>query len=474
MNEQNINEQNIRNYYLEVLLTEVKQNKIGFFTGKIDVNDIKNIFTVNAATYKLSNIKSQQDSEVDSDDLPIDGGLYIDKLKKESKDGYQRFEEPDRIKEIADYIKQANENIFHLIPNSIIFSLQVEECTEDKELLELSKTNPRGIALMDKDLEGYPFKALLIPKDILTEEENYKPLLVIDGHHRLQGAKRFLENSATDSYEVSATFIFNQISKAEAELFKTINYKAVKVNASYVYQIMGSFLIADSNHEIYLHEVARLFNETATSPLYSRFKMLGKADKGSPLKQTISQAFFIEHVYDWLFSDRTIKQIQDLDKVKKIPVLLPFYRAEQKYSTRVLIKYFMALQKSYNAKYPNEPWNHEENYFVKTIPLGALVAVFPIVFFLTFTQTTYSLEKFYSELDTTNLFDNIVDKIFINTDIKTEYIQTYSGSSGQGTVNKIANELFLPLLLKDEIVNDLIPKINDYITKHINRVNTLF
>ncbi len=391
-----------RDNYNEIRLSVVNQAGNYFFSGIVNVNYIKDIFTTSPAEYKLTSIKGYNYNEVGSmSDL-------IKKLHQSREFGYQRDRENDaKIDSIASYITSAEE--YHIIPNSIIFALEAITVTDNDEIQMQYKNNPYALLLLRNDKAD----SLLIPQKLPEplSDQPYKPLWIVDGHHRMQGIKKYLESNEDEVYDIVATFIINRDRVDEAGIFKTVNYEIKPVNKSFYYQISGEFEIGQKEF-IYLHYLTRLFNEAQNSPLFGRFKMLGRRTPGSKVKQTISQSFFVEQLYYCTLIRKRVtkrhifteneKGNKEL-KLSRIPVLRFYFASlERDVIARILAKYYTAIQGLYETKYGKNKWFENDNVLLKQMCIGAFIEIFSYVYL----KVLFSHEK-QNPLDSQPIFQNL-------------------------------------------------------------------
>jgi len=432
-----------------VNLISINQNDESFFIGKVEANWIKNIFTVSPAEYSISNLNIDYSIE----DMEIEE--QIDRLKKsKASDGYQRMEVISRVNEIADYISTKQE--YHIIPNSIIFALSAELLLKKEDINMYLNEKTYSFFLFQDINDSF----LFIPK-ILTESSDYKPIFVIDGNHRMMGIKKYVNKYNVKSFEIVGTFLINRDKVDQAEIFKTVNYKIKKVNKSYYYQIMGEFE-EGQNEYIYLHYLARLLNEVEKSPLYCRIKMLGKS-YDSINKQTISQAFFVEHMYEWLFMEKTKLNIPQDNRVRRIPVLRYFYMSDnEKVSTRLIVRYFVAIRKMFNEHYSSKgiEWDSEGNILLKSIGIGAFIEIFPIIYISIMYEKHWLENQEHFENIKSNDFISYLKVIFEQMDLLQVIEREYSQGSGKGFIMKFAG------LLSDKVISS-IPNYDEAEEKYV-------
>lgn len=418
--------------YIEYDLISVNQNGNIFFTSVFSIKDIKDLFTISPAEYQIYDLSTKTD--------PSDPNFSdkFEDLRQNSTSGYQRL--PDvktRVMEIKDYIKI--EDDYHIIPNSIILSLEADVI--DFEELDYG---------MEYKIAYDPVKNKIRFHNSLYEDVKNmegKPILVIDGNHRLEGIKDYY-NETNNHYEFMATVLINIDTRDQAELFKTVNYKIKPVNKSYYYQIMGEFDLG-MEEEVFLHYVTRYFNENQNSPYYSRIKMLGKSIK-APKKQTLSQSFFVEFLRNWLLEKRRHLRIPDDYKVTRIPVLRYLFingKDYHGYIIQTLHYYFEAICILFNKRYEgNIKWDdYKENKLLRPTGVGAFIELFPHIYLHFLVQNNF----LKNQLDAATIiekFKNSIDEYlepFFNMEYDLNQLikDEYSSSSGEGIIKKLADEL---------------------------------
>jgi len=417
--------------HIEIKLDQVVQNSNVFYTGIIDVVHIKNLFTTSPAIYKLSNLETNKLLDVSDYDE------YIKKLK--SLEGYQRdIINQDKVNEIAEYISDESE--YHIIPNSILFSLDAVFLNGGESIEGLIKDNPLQFYISESEPGKF---SLIIPRKIISESDkaSMKKLLVIDGHHRLRGIVSYLNQSSEKSFQILGTFIINQDPVVEAELFTTVNYKIKPVNKSYLYHVLGEFGVGKREF-IYLHYLVRILNESSDSPLYGRIKMLGKSDSSVTIKQSLSQSFLVEQLYVWTLQE--LNRINRNKTLKRIPVFRYYlYSNSTNIITKVLTRYLLAVEKCFNNFYKNEQWNSDSNQYLKTIGFGALVEILPsIIISIIFDKSIVNKQEKLIEIKIKDFEKYLISIFNANFDSRKILKEEYSKGSSQGLVKSFAIQLW--------------------------------
>ena len=99
-------------------------------------------------------------------------------------------------------------------------------------------------------------------------------LRALDGQHRLLALHQLAEQHPTEDVQVPAV-IFDRLAPDQVvELFVTINAKHTKLNPSHLISLSGRRLYPDSGLAI-SHDIIRLLNEDAGSPLHGEIKLFG-------------------------------------------------------------------------------------------------------------------------------------------------------------------------------------------------------
>lgn len=155
----------------------------------------------------------------------------VSRADKNPENGYQRFLDSKRVKEIAGYIEQGN-----IIPGSIILSVQAgSQSTYDESSKELNIK--------------------------LNEGES---LFVIDGQHRLYGA-----NMANKDVQLPVCIFIGLELKQEVQYFLDINSYQRGVSPTLRKELVKFLAEPDSKDAIRIRLFKELNEETA-SPLYNR------------------------------------------------------------------------------------------------------------------------------------------------------------------------------------------------------------
>lgn len=426
----------------KIPLIPIQQNGTTYYMAVMDISKYGKLMTVSPMEYKL-NIFSGELLEDEKDEI-------MNLLRRKTDPtGYQRFKSNTRVRSIADYLKK-HDGFNHFIPNAILIA---------------AKANPISADALNGKLEGdvfiqeSPDIALYIRKELFTlgdDNERKNKFFIIDGNHRVQGILRYsAEKEKPEPFEMPVSILLNKDQKIEAEIFKTVNYEAKPVNRSYLYQILGEFELGSEEHQ-YMHKLAEILNSWSESPFKARIKMIGSSMPGG--KQSFSQAFFIEQVYEWLMEVKPRLSIPITAGIIKIPVLRYIYDNNEVACAKLLISYFVAVRncfkRSFDKDFGEDSWNtlfdnytkgqSPQNYLLKPIGVGAFIELFPVIFMkmLFDRQMINKQDLIFDEDIKESLFTKYLEPI-IQKDILQHIDTNYSSASSQGLVRKLANDLFV-------------------------------
>lgn len=137
----------------------------------------------------------------------------------------------------------------------------------------------------------------------VTREANVAK--IIDGQHRIAG----LEGYSGDPFLVNVTIFIDMELEDQAMVFATINLQQTKVGKSLAYDLYE--FANNRSPQKTCHNIAKLMNFRASSPLAARIKILGKATgEGFEL---ITQATFVDRLLRMITRDA----MGDKDKLKR-------------------------------------------------------------------------------------------------------------------------------------------------------------
>ncbi|MGO9588433.1 MAG: DGQHR domain-containing protein [Candidatus Acidiferrales bacterium] len=138
--------------------------------------------------------------------------------------------------------------------------------------------------------------------NIADEEDVAK---IIDGQHRIAGLEAF----SGASFQMIATIFVDMDMEDQAMVFATINLKQTKVNKSLAYDLY-EYAAARSPQKT-CHNIAKLLNNTESSPFANKIKILGVAT-GEP-SETLTQATFVDRLVRYISRD----PMKDRDELKR-------------------------------------------------------------------------------------------------------------------------------------------------------------
>lgn len=278
------------------------------------------------------------------------------KQRKDSPDGVQREDNPERIKEISLFTFDADATF----PTPIIIS--VYENTEAH--IEEGKF--------------FVYDSETIVGDVL------------DGQHRLRG----LENSSEISkFQLPVILMFGLTDEENAYVFSIINSKQTKVNTSLIYDLYG--LSPHRSPQKTAHDIARAMNSMEGSPFFRRLKMLGTKDKGQD-NATLSQGTFAKAVMT-LYSKnveedkRRLRADLPLETDDSLFLRRFFLKEEDKVIQIVLLNCFNALRRAF----PEEWKVPQNNILWKSTGFGAIIKALPYMLEIGVSKKMLTEEFFY-------------------------------------------------------------------------------
>jgi DGQHR domain-containing protein len=259
----------------------------------------------------------------------------------EEYSGLNRPINPDRVREISQYVETAEATF----PNSIIVAIDSENIIAQDE---------RSLTLK-------------VAPDVAK---------IIDGQHRITG----LQKASSTVFDLVVSIFVDIPIEDQAEIFSTINLKQARVDKSLVYDLFD--LSTERSPQKTCHDIAKSLNFDKDSPFFERIKLLGRNPKlldGSVLyKAPLTQAAFVKHLLPMISDnpdrDRDlIKRGNDVEcpsnsKEKGTVFCKYFKNKEDEIISRILTNYFDAVRQVF----PDE-WNTYDNPLSKTIGYGALM-----------------------------------------------------------------------------------------------------
>lgn len=197
---------------------------------------------------------------------------------------------------------------------------------------------------------------------------------VIDGQHRLWG----IEGSKyADQFVLPVALMFGLTLEEKAYIFSTINSNQRKVDPSLIYDLFAVSKTRSPQKTV--HELARVMNNTETSPFYNRLKMLGKKTKSQD-KATLSQGTFAKTILQLITRDpeedaRLIKKEQVLKEDVRCPFREYFIDEKDDVIAKILFNCFNALKNVFE-----EEWKEPQKYILwKTTGFRAVVYSLPSI-----------------------------------------------------------------------------------------------
>jgi DGQHR domain len=185
--------------------------------------------------------------------------------------GIQRPLSPRRVEELQRYVRTVDATF----PTSIILAVSSELATFNGE------------------------------RRVMTIQRREDAAKIIDGQHRIAGLKEI----GRGLFALNVVVFVEMEPEDQAMVFATINLTQTKVNKSLAYDLYD-FAKARSPQKT-CHNIARLLNREADSPLHGMIKILGVAS-GRPT-ETITQATFVERLMPYVSAD----PLSDKDTLKR-------------------------------------------------------------------------------------------------------------------------------------------------------------
>ena len=215
----------------------------------------------------------------------------IRELDKESRLetylGIQRRIDPNRIKEISEYI------------------LTVDACFPTAVILSV----PAVCAMYDESRNELTLANYIDPKN-LEENIDYRSIAkVLDGQHRVEA---LLKSNISD-FDINVSIFIDTDIAEEAYLFSVVNLAQTKVNKSLAYDLF-EYATHDSPQKL-CHNIAVALNKEVSSPFHERIKRLGVSTEGR-FNETLTQATIVQSLIRYI-SKNKIQQIADRDAYKR-------------------------------------------------------------------------------------------------------------------------------------------------------------
>jgi len=267
--------------------------------------------------------------------------------------GIQRPLSDKRVDEIRKYVRTLDATF----PTGVI--LAVDQWGENEE----------QNAIYDQD------------RGVMKVRKDIRVAKIIDGQHRIAG----LLNYEGPPFQLNVTLFIDMDVEDQAMVFATINLTQTKVNKSLVYDLYD-FAVARGPQKT-AHNIAKLLNSQANSPLQGRIKILGKAT-GKPYEY-LTQASFVERLMVYISKDPQ-QDRDDMKRGKRPHRATPtgetegllifrnmFLDARDEEIALVLWNYFGAVAERWK-----EAWNSVEVGFVlnRTTGFAGLMRFLPIAY----------------------------------------------------------------------------------------------
>lgn len=311
----------------------VRQKSFLFYNSVMEIKSLLSLIEV---------VERKKDhyEKIDLDIFDLENSINeVNELKLNA--GIQRELIPDKLNQIANYLKEEN----GIIPNSIILNIS------DK--LELVQFEEGKITIPDD------------PSIVIT---------AIDGQHRLMGYKRYLEkNFSNEIFDIPVTIFYNLELDFQAYIFSIINSKQTKINKSLLYDLLA-LTKKDVDDFKLCHEIATWLQTNEKSILRGNFKMLGKGEGW------LSQAAFIDYLMPLVHNSK---------KRKTPPIFYPYAEKKKYYSIGYFINdYFGGLINTYKNEF------YSDNYIFKTsFIFGLFMKLMPYVFIYSLVGNTLEYDK---------------------------------------------------------------------------------
>lgn len=220
-----------------------------------------------------------------------------------------------------------------------------------------------------------------INANVLIDEEKHKIIIgnedsvigdVIDGQHRLWGIDR---SSYADSFALPVVFMFGLTTEQKAYVFSTINSNQVKVSPSLIYDLFD--VARERSPHKTVHQIARVMNNSESSPFHNRLKMLGKKEQNQD-NATLSQGTFAKSVLQLISKNpdddaRRIKKGEKLVQDERCPLREYFIDDKDDVITKILMNCYSALK----DVFPKEWDTPQKNILWKTTGFRAVIYALP-------------------------------------------------------------------------------------------------
>lgn len=195
---------------------------------------------------------------------------------------------------------------------------------------------------------------------------------VIDGQHRLWGIER---SSYVESFYLPVVLMFGLTTEQKAYVFSTINSNQVKVSPSLIYDLFD--VAKERSPHKTVHQIARVMNNSESSPFHNRLKMLGKKEQNQD-NATLSQGTFAKSVLQLISKNpdddaRRIKRGEKLVQDERCPLREYFIDDKDDVITKILMNCYSALK----DVFPKEWDTPQKNILWKTTGFRAVIYALP-------------------------------------------------------------------------------------------------
>ncbi|CAE6968909.1 hypothetical protein R75471_07312 [Paraburkholderia domus] len=315
----------------------------------------------------------------------------------------QRAENPARIREIAQYVRDPDATF----PTAVIIS-----------------ANSKYAVVEDS--------AITFSPEPQQQPENFEIGELLDGQHRIRGLREAADlGTDVSEFEIPVVVMLDLDVAEKAYVFSIINSKQTPVSKSLIYDLFG--LAKDRSPYSVCHEVARAMNTDPKGPFYRGIKMLGK--RQDP-REMLTQGSFVKYLLHLI----TSKPDEDVIALKSDAVLVErdrpfnafFRNRKDELILKAMTNYFQAVKETFPEEWDVSSYVDENGRPLKgktpvlrrTVGyealMRALVTIWPKV------QEDGTLEKM--------VFLGLVKKFKENvdgTDISTESFGSSSADAGK-------------------------------------------
>lgn len=315
----------------------------------------------------------------------------------------QRAENPGRVKEIAQYVRDPDATF----PTAVIISADSTYAAVDENSITFSPS------------PGQP-------------EEGFEIGELLDGQHRIRGLQEAQQQGfKIAAFEIPVVVMLDLDVAEKAYVFSIINSKQTPVSKSLIYDLFG--LAKDRSPYSVCHEIARAMNTDPNGPFYRGIKMLGK--KQHP-HEILTQGSFVKYLLQLISSkpdrDAIALKSEEVPVEQNRPFNAFFRNKKDELILLAMTNYFSAVAEAFSADWDTAAYIDKDGRPIKgktpvmrrTVGyealMRALAKIWPIV------QTEGNLDK--------ALFVKLVGKFKENLadqDISTETFGSSSADAGR-------------------------------------------